>query len=243
MSYPSSRRPTKYGQLPISHRLPLDSGWIASSSRRTPQVGGHLCPVRSAYLGPGQTGHCSTRPESPPENRAIADPAQDTDSHCCGLCGHPQGGLAHIICDCPRTTHARAGARSDLWYFASTQASAPVARLMQRYTQLIFEHPTLDQRGQLWLGHWTPTLRQDLSPLLLGLPLREGQAALARIGRRATAAFHDLWAAYGEALAIAQPPTSDPDLFSDPPPTWSAPLTPLSPSSPPLRQHSPGTLG
>ena len=128
------------------------------------------------------------------ENRAIANPAQDTDSHCCGLCGHPQCSLAHIICDCPRNTHARAGVRSALWYFASTQASAPVARLMQRYTQLLFEHPTLDQRGQLWLGHWTPTLRQDLSPLLLGLSMREGQAALARIGRRATAAFHDLWA-------------------------------------------------
>ena len=38
-----------------------------------------------------------------------------------------------------------------------------------RYTQLLFEHPHLDQ---LWPGHWTPSLRQVLLPLLQPLTLR-----------------------------------------------------------------------
>ena len=63
---------------------------------------------------------------------------------------------------------------------------------MQRYTQLLFEHPNLDQRGQLWLGHWPPPLRQAFLPLLEPLTLCEGQNALARIGRRATEVFRDL---------------------------------------------------
>ena len=47
----------------------------------------------------------------------------------------------------------------------------------------------LDQRGQLWLGHWHPPLRRELSPLLQRLSRCEGQATLARIGRRATEAL------------------------------------------------------
>ena len=115
------------------------------------------------------------------ENRAVANPTQDASLHQCGLCGHPHCGLAHIICECPNLTHARDGARSDLRYFATRQASKPAARVMRRYTQLLFEHPNLDRRGQLWLGHWTPPLRQALRPLLQPLTLREGQAILARI--------------------------------------------------------------
>ena len=42
---------------------------------------------------------------------------------------------------------------SDLWSFTTRQTPAPAARVMQRYTQLLFEHSNLDQRGQLWLGH------------------------------------------------------------------------------------------
>ena len=44
---------------------------------------------------------------------------------------------------------------------------------MQRYAQLRFEHPNLDQRGQLWIGHWTPLLRQELAPRLQDITLRD----------------------------------------------------------------------
>ena len=46
------------------------------------------------------------------ENRAIANPKQDASHHQCGLCGHPQCGLAHTICECPHLTHARDGAHT-----------------------------------------------------------------------------------------------------------------------------------
>ena len=46
----------------------------------------------------------------------------------------------------------RASAHSDLRFFASRQTSTPAVRAIQRYTQLLFKHPNLDQRGQLWLG-------------------------------------------------------------------------------------------
>ena len=108
------------------------------------------------------------------ENRAVAHPSQDEAIHQCELCGHPQRGLAHIICECPHLSHARDGARSDLRTFVMRHLPAPAARVMQRYTQLLFEHPNLDQRGQLWLGQWTPALRQALYPLLQPLTLREG---------------------------------------------------------------------
>ena len=140
------------------------------------------------------------------ENRGIADPTHDDALHRCGLCGQPHCGLAHIICASPYLSHARDSARSDLWYFATRQSPAPAARLMQRYVQLLFGHPDMDQRGQLWLGHWPPPLRRALSPLPQRLPLREGQATLGRIGRRATEVFRDLWDTYAEALALAQPP-------------------------------------
>ena len=137
---------------------------------------------------------------------ARSNPTKDDVLHQCGLCSHLQCGLAHIIYiiyACPHLTHARDGARSDLWIFATRQPPTPTARVMQRYTQLLFEHPNLDQRGQLWLGHWTPSLRQV--PLLQSLTLREGQAALARIGRRATEIYRDLWDCYGEAIACSTP--------------------------------------
>ena len=35
------------------------------------------------------------------ENRAVANPSQDDALHQCALCGHPQCGLAHIVCACP----------------------------------------------------------------------------------------------------------------------------------------------
>ena len=98
---------------------------------------------------------------------------------------------------------------------------------MQRYTQLLF-----DQRGQLWLGHWTPSLRQVLLPLLQSLVLREGQAALARVGRRATEVFRDIWDCYGEAIALAQPPPPEPDFNLDTHHHLSTPPTPLFAATP-----------
>ena len=166
------------------------------------------------------------------ENRAIADPTQDEALHRRGLCGHPSCGFGHIICACPHTTHARASARSDLWYFATRQTPASASCLMQTFVQLLFKHPNLDQRGQLWLGHCPPPLRQELAPHLQGLTLRDGQAILTRIGRRASEAFRDLWDTYGEALALAQPPPSEPDFFLDPP-------LPNPPSPPPLMAARP----
>ena len=41
---------------------------------------------------------------------------------------------------------------------AHRQIPAPASRLMQKYVQLLFEHPNLTQRGQLWLGHGPPPL-------------------------------------------------------------------------------------
>ena len=162
------------------------------------------------------------------ENRAVANPSQDDVLHQCVLCGHPQCGLAHIVCACPHLSHTRDGARSDLHTFVTRQPPTPAARVMQRYTQLLFEHPNLDQRGQLWLGHWTPTLRQALHPLLQPLTLREGQSALARIGRRVTEVFRDIWDSYVEAVENAQPPAAEPDLYLDL-------HTPISPPSTPHR--------
>ena len=104
---------------------------------------------------------------------------------------------------------------------------------MQRYVQLLFEHPDMDQRGQLWLCHWPPPLRRALSPLLQRLPLREGQATIGRIGRRATEIFRDLWDSYAEAHALTQPSPSDPDLFLDiplPPSGFPGLLSPPSPT-------------
>ena len=162
------------------------------------------------------------------ENRAVANPSQDDVLHQCVLCGHPQCGLAHIVCACPHLSHTRDGARSDLHTFVTRQPPTPAARVMQRYTQLLFEHPDLDQRGQLWLGHWIPTLRQALHPLLQPLTLREGQSALARIGRRVTEVFRDIWDSYVEAVENAQPPAAEPDLYLDL-------HTPISPPSTPHR--------
>ena len=196
-------------------------------------MGGHLSPIRSAPLGLEQTGHCSTRPESASHlgpQMARRKPRYRKPNnvlHQCGLCGHPQCGLAHIICACPHLTHARDGARSDLWRFATRQPPTPAARVMQRYTQLLFDHPNLDQRGQLWLGHWTPPLRQVLFPLLQPLTLREGQAALTRIGRMANEVYRDLWDCSGEAIALAQPPPPEDDFHLDTHHPLSTPQTPL----------------
>ena len=172
------------------------------------------------------------------ENRAIADPHLHEALHSCELCSHPTCGLAHIICECPRLTHARADARLDLRLFVTRQTQAPASRLMQKYAHLLFEHPNLVHRGQLWLGHWPPPLRQELAPQLQGLSLRDGQATLLRIGRRAREVFNNLWDAYAEAIESARIPPADPDLFHATPPHQDDPLSPPSPpSSPPLAAH------
>ena len=121
---------------------------------------------------------------------------------------HPACGLAQIVCECPSLSHLRAGVHHDLDRFTSRQPSSQVSRLMQRYVQLLFSHSELAQRGHLWLGHWPPPLRQELGPLLQGLTLRDGQAALRRLGSRVTQVYC--------ALTAAMPPTPKID-FSLPP--------------------------
>ena len=124
----------------------------------------------------------------------------------------------------------RDGAHHDLAFFASTQVSAPVSRLMHRYVQLLFHHQPLDQRGQLWLGHRPAPLWQELGPLLQCLTLREGQAALLRTGFTVKQAYRDLWDSYGKALTSAQPPPPDLDFFT----AAARPLPAASPASPSL---------
>ena len=123
------------------------------------------------------------------ENQSIVDPDNWPDLSRCRLCEHPSYGLTHIICDRPLFTYLRGGVHHDLVHFAAREPSAPAARLLHRYVQLLFTHPGHEQRGHLWLGHWPPPLRQEFGPLLLPLSLREGQAALLRIGARITQAF------------------------------------------------------
>ena len=61
---------------------------------------------------------------------------------------------------------------------------------MQRYAQLLFEHPSLDQRGQLWLGHWPLSLRQDFTLLLeRHAPQRTTPAILSPSGREISLYF------------------------------------------------------
>ena len=105
---------------------------------------------------------------------------------------------------------------------------------MQKYAQLLFEHPNIMHRGKLWLGHWPPPLRQELVPQLRGLSLRDGQATLIRIGRRAREVFNNLWDAYAAAIDLARTSPADPDLFLATPPYQDDPLTPSSPPASPL---------
>ena len=105
---------------------------------------------------------------------------------------------------------------------------------MHRYVLLLFSHPGHEKRGPLWLGHWPPPLRQEFGTFLLPLSLREGQAALLRIGARVTQAFLALWDSYGEALTVATPPPPDIDFSADlPPPSPLDSLLTQPPESPP----------
>ena len=117
------------------------------------------------------------------------------------------------------------------------QQSAQVTRLIQRYVQLLFSHPVPEQRGHLWLGHWSPPLRQALGPLLQGLTLCNGQAALLRLGTFVTQAYCALWDSYGEALSVATLPTPDID-FSEAPP----PASPVDVTSTPNLESPPSQL-
>ena len=113
---------------------------------------------------------------------------------------------------------------------------APAACLMQHYLQRLLSHPELEQRGHLWLGHWPPTLRQALGPLLQDLSLREGKSALLRFGARVTQAYCALWDGYMAALATALPPTPEIGFTEDLNPSCflTAPQTPATadPSTP-----------
>ena len=162
------------------------------------------------------------------ENQAIADPANGAVLSRCGLCAHPTCGLDHILCECPNLSHLRDSVRSDLVLFAARQQSASVSRLMHRYVQLLFTHPVPEQRGHLWLGHWPPSLRLALGPLLSSLTLREGQAALLRLGAYVTQAYGVLWDGYGDALRAATPPSSAIDYAAAPlsSPPSDSPATP-----------------
>ena len=167
------------------------------------------------------------------ESKAIADPANGTALSCCELCGHSVCGLAHIVCECPSLSHMRANFHHDLVHFTSRQPSALVTRLMQRYVQLLFSHLELDQRGHLWLGHLPPSLRQQLEPLLQGLTLRDGQAALLRLGSRVAQGYCALWDSYEEALSTATPTTPEVDF------SMAAPLSSQPDATPPPTPESP----
>ena len=93
------------------------------------------------------------------------------------------------------------------------------------------------------VGQWPPPLRQEFCALLQALSLRDGRAALLRIGCRVTQAYQALWHCYGEILTAAQPPPGYWFLRGHRPKSTTPWLSFLSPSSPPNWQPPPGQLG
>ena len=122
-----------------------------ASRRASPQRGGRLT-IRHLWDLLCHGGH-----------RAVAAPAYADTVGRCLLCHHPTYDLSHIRCSCPRTGQLRARAHlRSLLFRGATAPSRACQQVMLANVYCLFQQQPPEERGQLWLGHWPATLRQEL---------------------------------------------------------------------------------
>ena len=164
------------------------------------------------------------------ENQAIAAAGRADHLAACPLCGHSPCSQSHIICDCPGLTHERAGLHLDYRILTGQLARGPCRALGRAVTELLFHHPGIQERGQLWTGLWTPEQRGLIAPALHRCTLREGQRTLLTLSQRATEGVRQLWTRFTtlveEVSAAPLPPL----------PPLPSPPTPASPARSPSRR-------
>ena len=168
------------------------------------------------------------------ENQAIAAAGLADHLAACPLCGHPSCSQSHILCDCPGLSHERAGLLLDFLILTGQLARGPCRALGRAVTELLFHHPGLQERGQLWTGLWTPQQRGLLAPYLHRCTLRDGQRTLLTLGQRATEGVRQLWTRFTTLVEEVTDAPPAPLAF---PPSPSSPAPPAR--SPTRRRPSP----
>ena len=158
------------------------------------------------------------------ENQAIAAAGLAAHLAACPLCGHSPCSQSHILCDCPGLSHERAGLHLDFRILVGQLAGGPCRALGRAVTELLFHHPGIQERGQLWTGLWTPKQRDLLAPYLHRCTLRDGQRTLLTLSQRATDGVRHLWTCF---TTLAEEVTDASTA------TLAFPLSPPSPASPP----------
>ena len=107
------------------------------------------------------------------ENQAIAAACIAYHLSVCPLCGQSPCSQTHILCDCPGLTHDRAGLHLDFRILSGQLARGPCRAVGRAVTDLLFHHPHIQERGQLWTGLWTPDQRGLFAPHLRRCSLRD----------------------------------------------------------------------
>ena len=84
------------------------------------------------------------------------------DLSMCNLCGHPMCSQTHIICDCLRLSHDRAGLYPDLTVLIGQLPRGPYRALGWAHQRNLFHRPDLPDRGQLWSSEHRTLLSHQL---------------------------------------------------------------------------------
>ena len=127
--------------------------------------------------------------------------------------------------------------------FIGHLSRGPCRELGRAVMELLFHHPGLQDRGQLWTGLWTPAHRALLAPHLNRCSLHDGQQNLFTLCSRAADGARQLWSHYYTDRIKAAAAASTPPWPPPPPPPEPPPLpTGLWMSTPPdLLVHGPSS--
>ena len=126
------------------------------------------------------------------ENRAVAARSVDPQVSACPIC-HRHWTQAHVLCDCPSTSGARASGSLDLTVAISRLPAGPMQELGHQLQRLLTipNQPSLMARR--WSGQWDHAAIAALQPEIARCSRKQIKTVLGHIGRITCATTTACW--------------------------------------------------
>ena len=180
--------------------------------------------MRTVICFPLTHPHHSDLPHLPPstthwdlrwhgENRTVAMHSDDPQVSSCPNCRRFWS-QAHVLCECPGSTHARSGGHLDLTIAISHLTPGPMQELGRHFQSLLIipNQPALMANRSS--GQWDPAAIASLQPTIARCSRKQIKAVLGSIGRVTSSTASACWRDF-MAMARELNPTPTPT-----PPHW-----------------------
>ena len=142
------------------------------------------------------------------ENRSVAAHSTDPQVITCPIC-HRFWNQAHVLCDCPSTSGARAAASLDLTVAIGRLPSGPMQELGRHLQRLLSipSQPSLIARR--WAGQWDHAAIEALQPEIARCSRKQIKAVLGHFGSITCATTTACWRDFIMMARDLSPPQED----------------------------------